>query len=279
MFGKNTITGQKFFKGAEGLMVTSRFMTLQGEGPYRGEPAFFIRLTKCQLACSFCDTWFNSGEFYSFDELEAQIDSTLADYFPEALPQYIVDGYFGLVLTGGEPMLQSNIGQFIEQVSNRFQWVQIESNGLILQDIPWDTTLVVSPKCLEKDNKPVKYLQPNPQVLKRADCLKFVMSSDRDSPYSEVPDWAFEYAKTGGQVFISPMNIYNYEPQKAKAKSHCNNTSAIAERSDVDETISFWQKGLLNQEENQKNHEYAARYCVDNGFVFNLQQHLYAGLP
>jgi 7-carboxy-7-deazaguanine synthase len=48
MFGINEIVGKQFFKDAkEGeLLVTSRFFTLQGEGPYRGHPAYFIRLAK-----------------------------------------------------------------------------------------------------------------------------------------------------------------------------------------------------------------------------------------
>lgn len=55
MFGMNEIVGLKYFKNAlpNTLTVTSRFYTLQGEGPFRGFPAYFIRLAKCNLACSF----------------------------------------------------------------------------------------------------------------------------------------------------------------------------------------------------------------------------------
>ena len=60
MFGTNEIIGKKYFKDApaESLFVTSMFFTLQGEGPYAGMPALFIRLAKCNLVCSFCDTFF-----------------------------------------------------------------------------------------------------------------------------------------------------------------------------------------------------------------------------
>ncbi|MDI1351528.1 MAG: hypothetical protein PSV35_01985 [bacterium] len=46
MFGTNEIVGKSYFKGAKSdeLLVTSRFFTLQGEGPFRGHPAYFIRL-------------------------------------------------------------------------------------------------------------------------------------------------------------------------------------------------------------------------------------------
>ena len=111
-------------------------------------------------------------------------------------------------------------------------------------------------------------------MLARANCLKFVMNADQDSPYSSIPDWA----KGDRKVFISPMNIYNREPQKSKQIRSEKNSISIEERSAVDEVISFWEEGLLDMKENQINHEYAAQYCAKNGFVLNLQIHLYASL-
>ena len=277
MFGKNEIVGQKYFNDAgDKLFVTSIFYTLQGEGPYRGEPAVFVRLAKCNLACSFCDTYFDGGDWLSYEELEARVWKAVEGYFGE-VPGWFSDKV-GLVITGGEPMLQKNLGTFLEQVNHKFAFTQIESNGTVWQDLPASTTLVCSPKCLEKDGKPVKYLKPNTDVMERADCLKFVMSADPDSPYSTIPDWAHEYAAEGKKVFISPMNIYNREPQKSKQMRSTKNDISIEERSAVDEVISFWEEGLLNMAENQKNHEYTAQYCAKNGFTLNLQLHLYASL-
>jgi organic radical activating enzyme len=274
MFGKNEIVGQKYFdKAGDKLFVTSIFYTLQGEGPYRGEPAVFVRLAKCNLACSFCDTYFDGGDWLSPEELEARIFKAVVDYFGEEVPEWFREKV-GLVVTGGEPMLQKNLGVFLEYIKDRFAWTQIESNGTIVQNIPDSTTLVVSPKCLEKNGKPVKYLEPNPKMLARADCLKFVMNADQDSPYSSIPDWA----RGDRKVFISPMNIYNREPQKSKQMRSEQNSITLEERSAVDEVISFWEEGLLDMKENQKNHEYAAKYCAQNGYILNLQIHLYASL-
>ena len=274
MFGKNEIVGQKYFdKAGDKLFVTSIFYTLQGEGPYRGEPAVFVRLAKCNLACSFCDTYFDGGDWLSPEELEARIFKAVADYFGEEVPKWFRDKV-GLVVTGGEPMLQKNLGVFLEYIKDHFAWTQIESNGTIVQNIPDSTTLVVSPKCLEKNGKPVKYLEPNPKMLARADCLKFVMNADQDSPYSSIPEWA----KGDRKVFISPMNIYNSEPQKSKQLRTTKNDISLEERSAVDEVISFWEEGLLDMKENQINHEYAAKYCAKNGYILNLQIHLYASL-
>ena len=274
MFGKNEIIGQKYFNDAgDKLFVTSIFYTLQGEGPYRGEPAVFLRLAKCNLACSFCDTYFDGGDWLTFDEVEVRIFNAVGDYFQGDVPDWF-EKKVGLVVTGGEPMLQKNLGPFLERMKDQFAWTQIESNGIVVQDIPESTTLVVSPKCLEKNGKPVKYLEPNPKMLERANCLKFVMNADPESPYSSIPDWA----KTDRKVFISPMNIYNSEPQKSKQLRTTKNDISLEERSAVDEVISFWEEGLLDMKENQKNHEYAAKYCAQNGYILNLQIHLYASL-
>lgn len=261
-------------------MVVSRFMTLQGEGPYRGFPAFFVRLAKCNLACSFCDTYFDNGDWFTVDELMKEVSSTISSHFGDILPPYMSgtkkEAVF--VLTGGEPMLQKNIKYLLEEVNKEFRYSQIESNGIVFTEIPDETCLVVSPKCLEKNNTAIKYLRPNSLTLARADCLKFVMSADPSSPYSSIPTWAFEWReKTCKPVFASPMNIYNKAPRKFD-EAYSTDNIKIGERSNVDEVISFWEEGLLDMKSNQINHEYTANYCVNNGLIFNLQQHLYAGL-
>lgn len=300
MFGRNEIVGQKYFDNAgDKLFVTSIFYTLQGEGPYRGEPAVFVRLAKCNLNCFWCDTFFDDGDWLTIAEIEQRIDRVIEDYFEGNVPIWARDLWGGvaiegedpapqgalkkremvLVVTGGEPMLQKNLVPFLERMNQRFAKTQIESNGTIVQDIPPETTLVVSPKCSEKNGVAVKYLAPRPEMLARADCLKFVMSAEQDSPYSSVPDWAHEWrAQKNKPVFVSPMNVYNSEPQKSKQLRADKNQISIEERSAVDEVISFWEEGLLNMKANQANHEYAGRYCARHGFIMNLQIHLFASL-
>jgi len=293
LFGKNEIVGEKYFKDAvDKIFVTSIFgVTLQGEGPYRGEPAMFVRLAKCNLACSFCDTFFDDGDWMTVAELDTKISKTISQHFQGDVPLWADVVYGGpgsdpvkkrdmvLVLTGGEPMLQKNIVPFLEHMNTQFAKTQIESNGTIVQNIPRETTLVVSPKCSEKNGRAVKYLEPRPEMLARADCLKFVMSADPDTPYNTVPEWAHRWKQeTGKPVFVSPMNVYNDLPQKSKQLRAEKNQISLEERSTVDEVISFWQEGLLNMQANQANHEYAARYCATHGMILNLQIHLYASL-
>jgi 7-carboxy-7-deazaguanine synthase len=290
MFGTNEIVGQKYFKDApeNSLFVTSMFFTLQGEGPYAGKPALFIRLTKCNLACSFCDTFFDDGDWMTFSEIRTKMYHTICDYWNKkglevplwALPRGSMSfPNIVLVVTGGEPLLQKNLMDFLTTTKDMFGNMQIESNGTVNQDVPEHVTLVCSPKCSEKNGVAVKYLAPTELILKRADCLKFVMSAEADSPYNEVPAWAHEWKqKTGKEIYVSPMNVYNTFPQKIKILHAESGSITMDQRSTVDEVISFWEPGLLNLTDNQTNHEYTAKYCMDYGFRLNLQMHLYASL-
>lgn len=305
MFGNNEIVGKKWFKIHTGqlsldkkaaeLMVTSIFFTLQGEGPYSGRPSLFLRLAKCNLACSFCDTFFDQGDWMSFTEIKAKLYNTLCEFWNnKSLPVPLwalpytdeVGGWSApdvvLVITGGEPFLQDNLFPFLEFMKPCFNTIQIESNGILTPShFPSYVTLVCSPKCNEVDGQATAYFKPSKQMLDAAFCLKFVMSSDLNSPYSKVPDWAFEWrdANPGRSVYVSPMNIYNQMPQKAKElRAHNQGEISLETRSTIDEVVSFWEEGLLDMKANRLNHEYAARYAITHGFRLTLQTHLMASL-
>lgn len=268
MFGTNERVGKAWFEqnrpDPNKIMLVSNFLTIQGEGPYRGRRAVFQRLAKCQLNCFMCDSYFDSGSWVDLGKLlDMALDASISDGENHDC---------GLVITGGEPMLQSNLGRYLETAYEMFSWTQIESNGGVWQEIPDDVCLVISPKVAEINGALGKYIKPHDRVLTRADCLKFVMSADKRSPYSEIPSWAFEWRrKTGRDIYISPMNIYTRQPVKTVQMS-------VEERSKVDETISWWEPGLLDMQANQANHEYAARYALKHDCVFQMQLHLFASL-
>jgi 7-carboxy-7-deazaguanine synthase len=290
MFGTNSITGKSFFRNApaDSLFVTSMFFTLQGEGPFAGQAAIFIRLAKCNLDCSFCDTFFDDGDWLTFDQIEDKISETILGYWNgknELAPNWAVqDGVKNypnivLVMTGGEPLLQENISAFMQQQLSRFKAVQVESNGIPDTVVPEGVTLVCSPKCMEKNGVATKYFAPSKTILDRADCLKFVMSADTESPYNNVPQWAHEWkVATGKEIYCSPMNVYNSFPQKIKLLRAEKGTITMAERSTVDEKINFFEPGLLNMTAIAANHEYVGKYCMDHGFKMNMQMHLFANL-
>ena len=94
MFGKNKITGRKYFKDYENhvLKVRSIFYTIQGEGPLTGKPAVFVRLSHCNLTCSFCDAFFEQGVDMTFKEIHDEIRKELPDNVETS----------NIVITGGE---------------------------------------------------------------------------------------------------------------------------------------------------------------------------------
>ena len=274
MFGHNEVVGQKFFREhpearAGKLLVTSIFHTLQGEGPHAGLPAVFVRLAKCQLRCHFCDTYFDSGDWMGVDEIlrSSPVAARL------------------MVITGGEPTLQNpNLRALLEAGRPRFPLTQIESNGLICADVPAETTVVVSPKRPEKQDRrppgPLEKWPPLPLTsLLRADCLKFVLSGDPESPYHSVPDWAHEWCcQTGREIYISPMAEYNHAPEQALALYDARGAPSLAERTAA-ERVSFWESGLLDMKKCQRNYEHAAGYVLEHGLRLSIQQHLFASLP
>lgn len=280
MFGHNSITGKKFFsKAAETqddavrLLVTSIFYTFQGEGPFTGRPALFVRLAKCNLACSFCDAYFEEGDWMTFEEILTEARKQIeggAEFAGDV--RDFVKRNVGLVVTGGEPMLQDALGAFFGAVQHKFAWLQVETNGTQnLAALPKVVKVVVSPKCSEKGGKAVKYLEPHPSVAERATCLKFVVTADPESPYYDIPDWA---KKMPLPVYVSPMNVYARLPAKAVTFLEKGQAS-LEQRSTVDEVVSFWEEGLFDRRANKANHEHAASLAVRRGYIFNLQQHLY----
>lgn len=237
-----------------------------------------------------CDTFFDDGNWMTFNEIEGKMFETIRSYWTDKgqeVPEWAMtdpaslvdDKYPGIVLvmTGGEPLLQDNISEFMRQQLPNFKAVQVESNGILATEVPEGVTLVCSPKCAEKNGIATKYFAPSKTILDRADCLKFVMSADVDSPYHTIPGWAVAWKQSNPskEIYCSPMNVYNSFPQKIKLLRAEKGTITMAERSTVDEVISFWEPGLLNLAANQANHEYVGAFCAEHGYRLNLQQHLY----
>ena len=101
--------------------VAEKFVSINGEGTRAGELAVFIRFRKCNLSCSYCDTrWANSdctpAEFLTAEELCGYVAST---------------GVKNVTLTGGEPLLQTNIYKLIKMLITNGCRVEIETNGSI----------------------------------------------------------------------------------------------------------------------------------------------------
>lgn len=122
-------------KGGMALQVHSIFYTLQGEGPFAGRPAVFVRLAGCNLQCPGCDTDYTSTR-------EAIPVEQLADRVAEARGPN--KGNL-VVITGGEPFRQP-LAPFIRIMLRREWEVQIETNGTLYQELPEEVVIICSPK-------------------------------------------------------------------------------------------------------------------------------------
>lgn len=186
MNGKNPIRPPEKGDG-QTLQVQSIFATLQGEGPYVGHPALFIRLGGCNLACDFCDT-----EFESFKPmaLAAILDATHERAGAAKL----------VVITGGEPFRQ-NIAPLCEALIQKGFTVQVETNGTLYQPVPAEVKIICSPKNTGKGYFPLRE-----DVLARAQALKFILSAHHPH-YRDIGDVGQQKFNT--PIYVQPMDEHN----------------------------------------------------------------------
>ncbi len=182
MFGNNPIRPPENGTG-QTLQIVEIFPTLQGEGPFTGHPAVFVRLGGCNLACSFCDT-----EFEQFRPMA--LEAVLAEI--EKHPPRLV------VITGGEPLRQ-NIVPLCETLLARGFKVQIETNGTLWRPLPAGVHIVCSPKVSAG-----AYHALRPDLLARVDALKFIIAEDV-ADYREVGEVG--QGAHAIPVYVQPMDV------------------------------------------------------------------------
>jgi len=167
------------------LQVQDIFPTLQGEGPFAGEPAVFVRLGGCNLACDFCDTEFEIFRAMPLDQVMEEVRKAAAGLRELA------------VITGGEPLRQ-NIAPLCKHLLGQGFRVQIETNGTLFRALPEGVSIVCSPKPSAAGYYPVR-----PDLLERVNALKFIVSRHRLG-YGEVA----EVGQTPRRipVYVQPMD-------------------------------------------------------------------------
>src|SRR5216117_3944180 len=112
------------------LVVNEIYLSLQGESTFAGLPCVFVRLTACNLRCSYCDTAyaFTEGSKMSLPQIRARIDE-LAEPFFATVSQ---TGRLPLVeLTGGEPLLQPNALPLMQSLCDDGYTVLVETSGAL----------------------------------------------------------------------------------------------------------------------------------------------------
>ncbi|MEQ1640107.1 MAG: 7-carboxy-7-deazaguanine synthase QueE, partial [Novosphingobium sp.] len=181
------------------------FASLQGEGPSTGRPVAFVRLSRCNLACTWCDTaytWRFAGEG-AFEREANQVTLNEAD----VAARIMALGQGRLVITGGEPLLQgAALARMVALLGGAS--VEIETNGTVTPHPALDPLVAqynVSPKLAHSGNSAELALLPERLSAWAAEpkaYFKFVISAPED--LSEVLDLIARHGMNRARVFVMP---------------------------------------------------------------------------
>jgi 7-carboxy-7-deazaguanine synthase len=157
----------------EMLKITEIFHSIQGESSHAGRACVFVRLSGCNLRCTWCDT------AYAFEEgRPMEVDEVLA-----AIEEF---GCPLVEITGGEPLLQPEVVPLMERLLGLGYEVLLETGGsLPINDVPAGVRRIVDIKCPGSGHADAN-LWENLERLREGDEIKFVLASREDY------DWAVE---------------------------------------------------------------------------------------
>ncbi|MCP5062198.1 MAG: radical SAM protein [Ignavibacteriae bacterium] len=154
------------------LKVNEIFYSIQGEGTNAGLPCTFIRLTYCNLRCSYCDSEyaFHEGKDFSIDEIICEVKNYNCNL---------------VEVTGGEPLMQEESLILIEELCKLNYDVMLETGGsLPIENVNKSVKIILDLKCpsskMEKKN-----LYENIDFLKPNDEVKFVIGNREDFDWTK----------------------------------------------------------------------------------------------
>jgi 7-carboxy-7-deazaguanine synthase len=186
------------------MVITEIFKSIQGEGTRAGLPCIFVRLTGCNLRCTWCDTAyaFHGGKKMSVEEVLRRVDELAGRPVEMRGAQAAVS----LVeLTGGEPLLQEEIYPLAEKLIAAGYTVMIETSGeRFIGRLPREVIKIVDVKCPDSE-EPDTFEIRNLEALSENDEVKFVLSTRRD--YEFARDFTAKHGLAGRvkQVLFSPV--------------------------------------------------------------------------
>jgi 7-carboxy-7-deazaguanine synthase len=211
------------------MFITEIFKSIQGEGTRAGLPCIFVRLTGCNLRCTWCDTAyaFHGGKKMTVEEVLARVDelagrrdaapgSSVADsstvgqaFLPVLSPRPEINGThinMPLVeLTGGEPLLQEEIYPLSERLLASGYTVMIETSGeRYVGRLPKEVIKIADVKCPDSGEADTFELR-NLEALDEKDEIKFVLSTRRDYEFAREFTAQHRLAERVRQVLFSPV--------------------------------------------------------------------------
>lgn len=220
------------------------FASLQGEGPATGKPCAFIRLSRCNLACTWCDTpytWHFTGDNrphrggvdYDRKANQVSLPETLASERIAAL------GMDRLVITGGEPLLQvAAITRLLKLLPAMH--IEIETNG----------TVAPSPELDEL----IDQYNVSPKLAHSGNAQNLALIPERLAEWAENPRAWFKF------VIAKPEDLDEVLELQARYSIPSNHLILMAEGTDVEtlQTRELW----------------LSKLCITNNFALSKRLHI-----
>ncbi len=184
------------------MFITEIFKSIQGEGTRAGLPCIFVRLTGCNLRCTWCDTAyaFHGGQKVSVDEVLDRVESL------NPRPDGGATGISLVELTGGEPLLQEEIYPLAERLLAAGYTVMIETSGeRFIGRLPKEVIKIVDVKCPDSGESDT-FDPRNLQELSANDEVKFVISSRKDYEFAREFSREHRLSERVREVLFSPVH-------------------------------------------------------------------------
>ena len=175
------------------LTINEIFYSIQGESSRVGQPCVFVRLTACDLRCSWCDTP------YAFDEgRKMSVGDVLAAV--ERYPCRLVE------ITGGEPLLQEDVYELMQRLGGTGRTVMLETGGhRSIARVPAGVLKIVDVKC-PGSGEAAKNDWANLDILAAGDEVKFVIKDRADYEFARDVITRYALAERAAAVLMSPVH-------------------------------------------------------------------------
>jgi 7-carboxy-7-deazaguanine synthase len=191
------------------MQLTEIYKSLQGESTYAGLPCVFVRLTGCNLRCSWCDSeyTFHGGRKMTAEEVCGEVRR--------------LSPRGGLVeITGGEPMLQEReLVPLMRQLLESGYRVLLETSGeRPLERVPAEVIKIVDVKCPDSGEAGTFHIE-NLETLTSHDEIKFVLSGRADYEFARDFTHRHHLAERVNAVLFSPA--FRKDATGSRDSSHC----------------------------------------------------------
>ena len=175
------------------ITINEIFYSVQGESTYAGRPCVFVRLTACDLRCTWCDT------AYAFHEGgKRPLDAVLAEV--ERFDCPLVE------VTGGEPLLQESVYPLMEGLLSRGKTVLLETGGhRSTERVPSDVVTILDVKC-PGSGEAARMEWGNLERLRPHDEVKFVIRDRADYEYARDVIARYGLAARAAALHLSPVH-------------------------------------------------------------------------